>query len=104
MQVDKSKCKQIPKHTRNCHEKWPYPGKFKIEADKHMTDRGHQVADVSTGIGASQQSLYKWIKVYAAGISLMDTRSLGAQRLMTLGVATSITLGLLLLSKAASLG
>lgn len=46
--------------------KQPYPEEFKIEAVKQITERGHRVADVSTRIGVSQHSLYKWIKAYAA--------------------------------------
>jgi transposase len=45
--------------------KQPYPKEFKIEAVKQITERGHQVADVSTQIGVSQHSLYKWIKAHA---------------------------------------
>ncbi len=45
--------------------KQPYPQEFKIEAVKQATERGHRVADVSTRIGVSQHSLYKWIKAYA---------------------------------------
>ncbi|MCR5881409.1 IS3 family transposase [Rhizobacter sp. J219] len=42
----------------------PYPEEFKIEAVKQITERGHRVAEVSTRIGVSQHSLYKWIKTY----------------------------------------
>lgn len=42
----------------------PYPEEFKIEAVKQITERGHKVAEVSTRIGVSQHSLYKWIKTY----------------------------------------
>ena len=42
--------------------KQPYPEEFKIEAVKQITERGHRVADVSTRLGVSQHSLYKWIK------------------------------------------
>ena len=45
--------------------KQPYPEEFKIEAVKQITERGHRVADVSTRVGVSQHSLYKWIKAYA---------------------------------------
>ena len=38
---------------------------FKIEAVKQITERGHRVADVSSRIGVSQHSLYKWIKAYS---------------------------------------
>ena len=40
--------------------KRPYPGEFKIETVKLITERGRWVADVSTRIGVSQHSLYKW--------------------------------------------
>jgi len=43
----------------------PYPEEFKIEAVKQITERGHRVAEVSARIGVSQQSLYKWIKLFA---------------------------------------
>ena len=49
--------------------KQPYPEEFKIEAVKQITERGHRVADVSTRIGVSQHSLYKWIKAYAVPAS-----------------------------------
>jgi len=42
----------------------PYPEEFKIEAVKQITERGHKVAEVSTRIGVSQHSLYKWMKLY----------------------------------------
>ncbi|PWW43605.1 transposase [Melaminivora alkalimesophila] len=42
--------------------KQPYPEEFKIEAVKHITERGHRVADVSAWIGGSRHSLYKWIE------------------------------------------
>ena len=45
--------------------KQPYPEEFKIEAVKQITERGHRVAEVSARIGVSQQSLYKWIKLFA---------------------------------------
>jgi transposase len=45
--------------------KKPYPEEFKIETVKQITQRGHRVAEVSTRIGVSRHSLYKWIKVYA---------------------------------------
>ena len=44
--------------------KQPYPEEFKIEAVKQITERGHRVADVSTRLGVSQHSLYKWIKLF----------------------------------------
>lgn len=33
----------------------PYPEKFKIDAVKQITQRGHRFADVSARIGVSQQ-------------------------------------------------
>lgn len=42
--------------------KQPYPEEFKVEVVKQITERGHKVAEVSTRIGVSQHSLYKWIK------------------------------------------
>lgn len=39
-----------------------YPEEFKIEAIKQVTERGHTVADVSSRLGVSTHSLYKWIK------------------------------------------
>ena len=48
--------------------KQPYPEEFKIDAAKQITERGHRVADVSTRIGVSQHSLYKWIKAYAVPV------------------------------------
>ena len=41
-----------------------YPEEFRIEAVKHITERGHKVAEVSARLGVSQHSLYKWIKRY----------------------------------------
>ena len=38
-----------------------YPEEFKIEAVKQVTERGHTVADVSSRLGVSSHSLYKWI-------------------------------------------
>ncbi len=38
-----------------------YPEEFKIEAVKQVTERGHTVADVSSRLGVSAHSLYKWI-------------------------------------------
>lgn len=45
--------------------KQPYPEEFKIEGGKQTTERGRRVADVSTRIGVSQHSLYKWIRAYS---------------------------------------
>ena len=38
-----------------------YADEFKIEAVKQVTARGHAVADVSTRLCVSKQSLYQWI-------------------------------------------
>jgi transposase len=35
-----------------------YPDKFKIEAVKQVTDRGHAAADLTKRLGISQHSLY----------------------------------------------
>lgn len=40
-----------------------YPDEFKIEAVKHVTERGHSVAEVASRLGVSQHSLYQWIKL-----------------------------------------
>ncbi len=42
-----------------------YAEEFKIEAVKQITERGHAVADVANRIGASQHSLYEWLKRYS---------------------------------------
>ncbi|MDQ0042818.1 transposase [Variovorax boronicumulans] len=39
-----------------------YPEEFKAEAVKQVTERGHEVADVSARLGVSQHSLYQSIK------------------------------------------
>jgi transposase len=39
-----------------------YPEEFKIEAVRQIVERGHPVAEVSSRLGVSQHSLYKWIK------------------------------------------
>jgi transposase len=41
-----------------------FPEKFKIEAVKQVTERGHRVAEVSARLDVSQHSLYAWIKRY----------------------------------------
>ncbi len=37
-----------------------YTDEFKTEAVKQITERGHDVADVSQRLGVSTKSLYKW--------------------------------------------
>ena len=39
-----------------------FPEEFKIEAVRQIVERGHPVAEVSTRLGVSSHSLYKWIK------------------------------------------
>jgi transposase len=41
-----------------------YPEEFKIEAVKHITERGLRVADVAERLGVSAHSLYAWVKRY----------------------------------------
>jgi transposase len=38
---------------------------FRLDAVKHITDRGHSVADVSKRLDVSTHSLYGWMKRYA---------------------------------------
>ncbi len=42
-----------------------YPEEFKIEAVKHITERGLRVADVAERLGVSVHSLYAWVKRYS---------------------------------------
>ena len=42
-----------------------YPEEFKIEAVKHITERGLRVADVAERLGVSTHSLYAWAKRYS---------------------------------------
>jgi transposase len=42
-----------------------YPEEFKIEAVKHITERGLRVADVAERLGVSTHSLYAWVKRYS---------------------------------------
>jgi len=37
-----------------------YTDELKSEANKQITERGHNVADVSQRLGVSTKSLYKW--------------------------------------------
>ena len=39
-----------------------YPKEFKTEAVKPITERGHEVAEVSACLGVSQHRVYQWIK------------------------------------------
>lgn len=39
-----------------------YPEEFKIEAVRQIFERGYPVAEVSSRLGVSQHSLYKWLK------------------------------------------
>jgi transposase len=39
-----------------------YTPEFKEEAVRQVVDRGHSVAEVSSRLGVSAHSLYKWIK------------------------------------------
>lgn len=64
--------------------KQPYPEEFKIEAVKQTTERGHRVADVSTRIGVSQHSLYKWIKAHSAQAAERHTQVSQAEELRRL--------------------
>ncbi len=41
-----------------------YPEKFKIEAVKQVTEKGHSVAEVATRLGTTTHSLYGLIKRY----------------------------------------
>ena len=42
----------------------PYPEKFKIQAVKQVTEKGHSVADVAARLSTTTHSLYAWIKRY----------------------------------------
>ena len=42
-----------------------YPEEFKIEAVRHVTERGLRVADVAERLGVSVHSLYVWIRRYS---------------------------------------
>jgi transposase len=64
--------------------KQPYPEEFKIEAVKQITERGHQVADVSARIGVSKHSLYKWIKAHAGPVSVSQSQSSPTEELRRL--------------------
>ena len=38
-----------------------YTAEFKVEAIKQITERGHDVVEVSKRLGVSDKSLYKWL-------------------------------------------
>ncbi|MBC7620706.1 MAG: transposase [Candidatus Saccharibacteria bacterium] len=40
-----------------------YPAKFKTEAVKQVTERGHEVVDVAKRLGMSDKSLYLWVRL-----------------------------------------
>ena len=40
-----------------------YPAKFKAEAVKQVTERGHGVVDVAKRLGMSDKSLYLWVRL-----------------------------------------
>lgn len=42
-----------------------YPEEFKIEAVKQITENKYPIAEVSSRLGVSQHSLYKWVKQYS---------------------------------------
>ncbi len=42
-----------------------YPKEFKIEVVKQVTKRGHSAPYVAKRLGASQPTLYEWIKRYS---------------------------------------
>ena len=54
-----------------------YPEEFKIEAVKQVTERGHTVADVSSRLGVSAHSLYKWINEAKLTCPLQPYQSVG---------------------------
>lgn len=39
-----------------------FTDEFRDEAVRHVTERGHSVADVAARLGISQHSLYRWIR------------------------------------------
>ena len=41
-----------------------YPEEFKIEAVKHITERGLRVADIAERLGVSTHSLYAWLRTF----------------------------------------
>ncbi len=41
-----------------------YTEEFKIEAVKHVTDRGYSVAEVAERLGTTTNSLYAWMRQY----------------------------------------
>lgn len=41
-----------------------YSEKFKVEAVRQVTEKGHSVAEVAVRLGTTTYSLYAWIKCY----------------------------------------
>jgi transposase len=41
-----------------------YPEEFKIEAVKHVTDRGYKIGEVAKRLGVTTKSLHDWVKRY----------------------------------------
>lgn len=41
-----------------------YTEKFKVEAVRQVTDRGHPVAEVAKRLGVTTHSLYAWMRRY----------------------------------------
>ena len=44
-----------------------YPGEFKAEALRQVTERGHGVVEVSKLLGVSDKSLYLWMRLSQEG-------------------------------------
>lgn len=42
-----------------------YTEKFKAEAVKQVTERGHPVAEVASRLGVTTHSMYQWLKKYS---------------------------------------
>jgi transposase-like protein len=51
-----------------------YTEEFKIKAARQIVERGHPVAEVSSRLRISQQSLYQWIKKRPLRASRLDRR------------------------------
>jgi transposase len=39
-----------------------YTPEFRVEAIRHVTERGHPVSEVARRLGVSTNSMYKWLK------------------------------------------
>ena len=52
-----------------------YPEEFKIEAVKHVIDRGHSVSSVAISLYITTHSLYAWIKNYGPNSSTNKEQS-----------------------------